>query len=83
MADRHTTHETLSDYDRLRLEQRYPHPERILVAMRLARDVETCRALLQGEPVNPGRLHMDEVRRAKQRALVRLDMHAIDLLTAA
>jgi hypothetical protein len=73
----------LDDYDQARQQARYPHPERILVAMRLARDLRTCIALLQGEPVDPDRLDPDEVRRAKQRELVRLDFHAIDLLDAA
>jgi hypothetical protein len=73
----------LDDYDQARQQARYPHPERILIAMRLARDLHTCIALLQGEPVDPDRLDPDEVRRAKQRELVRLDFHAIDLLDAA
>jgi hypothetical protein len=73
----------LDDYDRARRQARYPHPERILVAMRLSRDLQTCVALLQGEPVDPDRLHPGEVRRAKQRELVRLDFHAIDFLDAA
>jgi hypothetical protein len=73
----------LDDYDQARRHARYPHPERILIAMRLARDLDTCVALLQGEPVDPDRLDPDEVQRAKQRELVRLDFHAIDLLDAA
>jgi hypothetical protein len=73
----------LDDYDQARQQARYPHPERILIAMRLARDLQTCIALLQGEPVDPDRLDPDEVLRAKQRQLVRLDFHAIDLLDAA
>jgi hypothetical protein len=73
----------LDDYDQTRREARYPNPNRIMVAMRLARDLDTCVALLQGEPVDPDRLDPDEVRRAKQRELVRLDFHAIDLLDAA
>jgi hypothetical protein len=73
----------LDDYDQARQQARYPHPERILVAMRLARDLDTCVALLQGEPVDPDRLDPDEVQQAKQRELVRLDFHAIDLLDAA
>jgi hypothetical protein len=73
----------LEDYDDVRRQTRYPHTERILIAMRLARDLQTCVALLNGEPVDPDRLDADEVRRAKQRELVRLDFHAIDLLDAA
>jgi hypothetical protein len=73
----------LDDYDQARRQARYPHPERILIAMRLARDLDTCVALLQGEPVDPDRLDPDEVQQAKQRELVRLDFHAIDLLDAA
>jgi hypothetical protein len=73
----------LDDYDQARQQARYPNPNRILVAMRLARDLDTCIALLQGEPVDPDRLDANEVRRAKQRELVRLDFHTIDLLDAA
>jgi hypothetical protein len=73
----------LDDWDDARRRAHYPHPDRILVAMRLARDLDTCVALLQGEPVDPDRLHANEVEQAKQRELVRLDFHAIDLLDAA
>jgi hypothetical protein len=73
----------LDDYDQARQQARYPNPNRIMVAMRLARDLQTCIALLQGEPVDPDRLHPGEVQQAKQRELVRLDFHAIDLLDAA
>jgi hypothetical protein len=73
----------LDDYDQARRRARYPNPNRILVAMRLARDLQTCVALLQGEPVDADRLHANEVEQAKQRELVRLDFHAIDLLDAA
>lgn len=75
------TTDLLDDYDAARLEQLYPHPERILVAFRLAQDVDTCSALLHGEPVDPGRIDLEQLRWAKQRLLVRLDLHAIDLLT--
>ena len=63
------------------LAQRWPHPERLQVAFRLAKDLDTCQQLLDGQPVDPGRLDPAELRKAKQRLLVRLDTHAIDLLT--
>ena len=65
------------------LRDRYPHPERILVAMRLAKDIHTCEALLHGEPVDPDRLDKEQLKWAKNRQLVRLDLRAIDKLTAA
>jgi len=65
------------------LRERYPHPERILVAMRLAQDIATCEALLHGRPVDPDRLDQEQLRWAKTRQLVRLDLRAIDQLTAA
>jgi len=65
------------------LRERWPHPERIVVAMRLAKDIETCEALLHGEPVDPDRLDKKQLKWAKRRKLVRLDLHAIDQLTAA
>jgi hypothetical protein len=48
--------------------------------MRLAKDVGTCAELLEGGPVDPDRIDHKQLRWAKQRLLVRLDMHAIDLL---
>ena len=78
-----TAYQLLAEWDRLTLEQRYPHPSRILTALRLSRDVETCRELLAGQPVDPARLDQHELARAKNRKLVRLDMTALDLLEAA
>lgn len=49
-------------------------------SMMLARDVDTCCALLRGDPVDPARLHRDWLRFASEHALVRLDVFAIDLL---
>jgi hypothetical protein len=48
--------------------------------MRIAKDAETCRELLEGQPVDPDRIDPKQLRWAKQRMLVRLDLHAIDLL---
>jgi hypothetical protein len=62
------------------LRRRWPHPYRLVVAMRLARDVETCAELLCGEPVDPDRLDREALRWASERLLVRLDFHALDLL---
>jgi NAD-dependent SIR2 family protein deacetylase len=49
-------------------------------SMMLARDVDTCSALLRGEPVSPERLHRDWLEFASTFELVRLDTCAIDLL---
>ena len=73
----------LHNYDTAHREARYPHAERIIVAMRLAKDIETCEALLHGRPVDPDRLDKEQLKWAKNRQLVRLDLHAIDQLTAA
>ena len=62
------------------LHRRWPHPYRLVVAMRLARDLETCRELLLGLPVDPDRLDPQVLRWASERLLVRLDFHALDLL---
>ena len=48
-------------------------------AMQLARDVDACCALLDGDPVEPSRLRLDWVEYAAAFELVRLDVHAIDL----
>jgi hypothetical protein len=48
--------------------------------MRLAKDVETCRELLLGLPVDPARLDPETLRWARERMLVRLDFCALDLL---
>lgn len=66
-----------------RLHARWARPERIVTAMRLAKNLDTCRALLAGEPVSPGRVDQVELRKAERQRLVRLDMSAIDQLTAA
>ena len=73
----------VSDEQWTTLRDRYPHPERVLVAMRLAKDIETCQALLHGQPVDPDRLDKQQLKWAKDRQLVRLDFHAIDFLDAA
>jgi hypothetical protein len=62
------------------LKYRYPHPARIDTAIRLAKDIQTCEALLHGEPVNPDRVDKAELERAATRRLVRLDFTALDLL---
>jgi hypothetical protein len=70
----------LKDIDYDTLAERWPHPARIGIAMRIAKDAETCRELLEGQPVDPDRIDPKQLRWAKQRMLVRLDLHAIDLL---
>jgi hypothetical protein len=49
-------------------------------AVRLALDVETCRDLLNGEPVDPARLDQAWLETAKAFQLGTLDVIAIDLL---
>jgi len=58
----------------------YPHTDRIVVAVRLALDVETASALLQRRPVDPSRVDELALRWARRHQLVRLDLAAIDLL---
>jgi hypothetical protein len=48
----------------------------------LAKDVEACAALLQGEPVDPDRLDANWLAWAVSRRLVRLDERAIGRLFA-
>jgi aryl-alcohol dehydrogenase-like predicted oxidoreductase len=74
-------HEPLTPEMLEALRDAWPHPERIVVAMRVAGDVDTCAALLRGDPVNPDRLDQEGLRWARERRLVRLDLRAIDLLT--
>jgi len=76
-------HQLLAEWDSLMLADRYPHPARILTALRLAPDLDTCIDLLTGRPVDPARLDQQELERAKHRKLVRLDMTALDELEAA
>jgi hypothetical protein len=76
-----SAHEPISPGSLEELRAAYPHPERLLVALRLARDIHTCRALLRGEPVDPDRVDKHALRHLRERMLVRLDFPAIDLLT--
>ena len=66
------------DWDLLRF--RYRSWRRVDLAIRLALDLDTCIALLGGEPVDPVNLDPRELSRASQTRLVRLDLRAIDLL---
>jgi len=50
------------------------------IAIQLARDLDTCAALLLGEPVDPSRLNAAVLEWAKRHMLFRLDFRAIDLL---
>ncbi len=72
-------HVPITGAHRLLLEWDYPDADRILLAMRLALDVNACEALLRGEPVDPSRLDPDELARARQKTLVQL-VAPIDLL---
>jgi hypothetical protein len=51
---------------------------RVWVAMRLAKDVETCCALLRGEAVDPACLDGGELEFMCRRRLVRMDFLAVD-----
>jgi hypothetical protein len=77
-----TVYAFLEEWDDLQRAARWPNGARIRVAMMLARDVETCEALLRGEPVDPARIDPNELGRASSRRLVRLDLAAIDALPA-
>jgi hypothetical protein len=48
-------------------------------SVRLATDLDTCRDLLNGEPVDPARLDQAWLSRARALKLIRLDFAAIDL----
>lgn len=63
------------------LEQKYPHAytQRIQYALEVSLDLETCAALLRGEPVDPSRLDRQALERLKQRRLVQL-VAPVDLL---
>ena len=76
-----SAHALLVEWDKLELEERWPHVGRLRVAIALARDLETCRALLLGDPVDPARVDRDALRRARDKKLVRLDLTELDLLT--
>ena len=72
--------EPITAEQRAALRAAYPSASRVMVAMRLARDVETFRALYAGEPVDPARVDPAGHTWARNRRLVQLDLHAIDLL---
>jgi len=54
------------------LRERYPHANRLAVAFRLARDVETCASLLRGEPVDPTLIDSDSLAWAQRQSFVQL-----------
>lgn len=64
----------VTDEQQAILVERYPDAYAFCVgvAIRVARDQTTCRALLLGLPVDPVLLDADELRHAKQKRLVRL-----------
>lgn len=77
--------QTIIEYDRAQheadLRALRPFLNAARVAMWIARDLETCRDLLAGLPVDPDRLDQQELLNAKNRRLVRLDMTALDHFT--
>jgi hypothetical protein len=72
--------EPITDEMRAKISALWPRHERLDLAWRLALDVDTCEALLLGDPVHPDRLDQHELERARRRRLVRLDFREIDLL---
>lgn len=56
---------------------------RLWTAFRLTADLETCRALLQGEPVDPALLDPDGLEWARRMRFLRLDVRPIDLFADA
>lgn len=62
-----------------KLRERWPDGERLATAWRLSRDLETCRDLLLGLPVDRSRLRVDALARAEESQLVRLE-RPIDLV---
>jgi hypothetical protein len=72
-------HVPVSEQQQAELRGRWSNPYRVLVALRLARDAETCAELLRGEPIDPDRLDQAGLSWASERLLVRLDLYAIDL----
>lgn len=74
-----TTWQAIRDYDAARLEQLWPHAERLQVAFRLAKDLAACEELLKGAPVDPGRVRQDELQKALEPRLVQL-VRPIDVL---
>lgn len=60
----------------------YPNTLRIFVAMQLARDLDTCAALLRGDPVDPSGLDRAQLEKAREQRFVVL-VAPIDLLKEA
>ena len=63
-------HQPVTDLQWRVLADLYPSTHWILAAMRLAATVETCRALVAGEPVDRDLLDQDGVEWARERAVV-------------
>jgi hypothetical protein len=61
------------------LREHWPGGERLDTAWRLAKDIDTLEALLLGQPVDPARIHQDELQRALEPRLVQL-VRPIDVL---
>ena len=63
----------------LERKRKWPNAARLKVCWQLALDLDTCAALLRGEPVDAARLNQAELAKAKRATLVRLE-RPIDLL---
>jgi hypothetical protein len=63
----------------VQLRATWPNAARLNVAWRLAKDVDTLEALLLGQPVDPERIHQDELEQALEPRLVQL-VRPIDIL---
>lgn len=72
------TSEPITDTIRQHLNAAWPNPERLRIAFLLALDIDTCHALLAGDPVDPERLDQAALDHAAARRLVRLDTTMLD-----
>lgn len=68
---------SLADFERR--ERAWPNAERIAVALQLAADLETARALLRGEPVDPDRVNREALEWAREARWLRM-VRPIDVL---
>jgi hypothetical protein len=68
----HDVFAPLTDGQRLALVEAWPNGARLEWAWRIARDLETCRALLAGQPVDAERLDQAELFSARRARLVQL-----------
>lgn len=61
---------------RERVQAAWPNGARLTAAFELANDLDTCRDLLEGKPIDVERLRPDGYRKARQRRLITLQRPA-------